>query len=49
VRTSLTFDEITAAPGYSYKSHDSQMGTLTVDRVESAVNDLWRSRAAKPA
>ncbi len=49
VRTSLTLDEIVAAPGYSYKSHDSQMGTLTVDRVESAANDLWRSRAAKPA
>lgn len=40
VRTVETAAEITGAPGYNHLTTGSLMGSLTVDAVEAAVNDL---------
>ncbi|MEQ9642741.1 MAG: glycosyltransferase family 9 protein [Alphaproteobacteria bacterium] len=48
VRTPESFDEITGHPDYDYRRHDSWMGSLTVDAVESAAHQLW-ARCQQPA
>ena len=42
VRTTRSFEDITGAPGYDYRRHDSHMRSLSVDRVEAAAVLLWR-------
>lgn len=42
VRTDLSFDEITSRKGYDYRSQDSHMLTLSVDKAQRAVENLWR-------
>lgn len=36
VRTDLSYEEITSAPGYDYRSHESRMTTLSIDKAEGA-------------
>jgi ADP-heptose:LPS heptosyltransferase len=40
VRTRESYDEIIARPGFSFKSRDGQMGSLTVDAVVEAAEAL---------
>lgn len=42
VRTDLSYDEIVGAPGYDYRSHETRMGSLAVDKVVAATVALWR-------
>jgi len=42
VRTDLSYDEIIAQPGYDYRSQDSHMLTLGVDKAQRAAEHLWR-------
>ena len=48
IRTPESFDEITGHPDYDYRRHDSHMGSLTVDAVETAARHLW-ARCQQPA
>jgi heptosyltransferase III len=43
VRTTRSYDEIVTAPGYDYRTADTQMDTLSVDAVEAAARRLWAS------
>ena len=36
VRTDLSYEEITGAPGYDYRSHESRMTSLSIDKAERA-------------
>lgn len=42
VRTDLSFDEIIKQPGYDYRSQDSHMLSLSVDKAQRAAEHLWR-------
>jgi ADP-heptose:LPS heptosyltransferase len=48
VRTDLSYDAILAKPGYDYRSHDSHMDTLSVEKVAAAARELL-ARCAEPA
>lgn len=40
VRTTMAVDELIGAPGFDHRTTGSLMGSLSVDAVETAVNDL---------
>lgn len=42
VRTPQTFEEITTAPGYDYRSGETRMAGLEVPTVTAAAEALWR-------
>lgn len=42
VRTDLSFDEITRAPGYDHRLQKSWMESLSVDKVVSEAEEFWR-------
>ncbi len=42
VRTDLSFDEITRRKGYDHRSQESHMLTLSVDKAQRAVENLWQ-------
>lgn len=42
VRTDLSYLEILAQPGYDYTRQDSHMLSLSVDKAQRAVENLWR-------
>ncbi len=42
VRTDLSFDEIVRQPGYDFRSQESRMLTLSVDKVQRAAEHLWK-------
>lgn len=42
VRTDLSFDEIIRQSGYDHRSQESRMLTLSVDKVQRAVENLWK-------
>ncbi|WP_300295492.1 glycosyltransferase family 9 protein [Ferrovibrio sp.] len=42
VRTDLSFEDIIKQPGYDYRSQDSHMLTLSVDKAQRAAEHLWR-------
>jgi ADP-heptose:LPS heptosyltransferase len=49
VRTPESFEQITGHPDYDYRKHDTWMGSLTVDAVETAARDLLRRAQAGQA
>jgi ADP-heptose:LPS heptosyltransferase len=42
VRTDLSYEEIIAQPDYDYRSQDSRMLTLSVDKAQRAAETLWK-------
>lgn len=46
VRTERSYEEIVNAAGYDYRSHESHMGSLSVDKVAAAAEKLWSSQCA---
>lgn len=42
VRTDLSYDEIIRQPGYDYRSQDSHMLSLSVDKAQRAAEHLWK-------
>ncbi|MEZ5647416.1 MAG: glycosyltransferase family 9 protein [Alphaproteobacteria bacterium] len=42
VRTPESFEDFISAPGYDYRTQRSLMGSLTVEKVEQQVYELWQ-------
>ncbi|MHA1537044.1 MAG: glycosyltransferase family 9 protein [Alphaproteobacteria bacterium] len=41
VRTDISYEDIIGAPGYDYRTTQTLMDSLGVDRVEAAAGELW--------
>ena len=49
VRTERSYAEIVNAPGYDYRTADTQMDSLSIDAAEAAARRLWSSVSGKAA